>query len=241
MPTPEEQLQPHARVRLNGDPMRHGIVTGRTQPGRRGKGVRYQVTFPDTTSWVPDDQIEPVPVQQESPVDLLQARKLGRAVDLRRTLTHVRLTGRLADVIYSMEATNTDFYPYQFKPVLRFLMSPSNALLIADEVGLGKTIEAGLIWTELKSRFDLKRLVVLCPAILREKWQRELGQKIGVQADIVDANGLLNVLQDPASAVGGFAAICSLQGARPNRKWREADASSGPAKLARFLHSREHD
>ncbi len=217
MPTREEQLGPNTRVRLKGDTTRHGILTGRTQPSRRGNGVRYQVIFPDTTSWVPDDQIEPIPVQQESPVDLLQARKLGRAVDLRRTLIHVRLTGRLADVIYSMEATNTDFYPYQFKPVLRFLMSPSNALLIADEVGLGKTIEAGLIWTELKSRFDLKRLVVLCPAILRDKWQRELGQKIGVDADIVDARGLLSLLQDPGAAARGFAAICSLQGRLPER------------------------
>ena len=241
MQTSEGQLEPNTRVRLKGDPTRHGILTGRTQPGRRGKGVRYQVTFPDTTSWVPDDQIEPVPVQQESPVDLLRARKLGRAVDLRRTLTHVRLTGRLADVIYSMEATNTDYYPYQFKPVLRFLMSPSNALLIADEVGLGKTIEAGLIWTELKSRFDLRRLVVLCPAMLREKWQRELGQKIGVKADIVDAHGFLNLLQDPGAAMRGFAAICSLQGARPNRKWRETAPESGAGKLARFLHSREQD
>ena len=241
MQASEGQLEPNTRIRLKGDPMRHGILTGRTQPGRRGKGVRYQVTFPDTTSWVPEDQIELVPVQQESPVDLLRAGKIGRAVDYRRTLTHVRLTGRLADVIYSMEATNTTFYPYQFKPVLRFLMSPSNALLIADEVGLGKTIEAGLIWTELKSRFDLRRLVVLCPAILREKWQRELGHKIGVKADIVDAPGLLSLLQDTDAARRGFAAICSLQGARPNRNWRETNPTSGSAKLAHFLHSREHD
>jgi superfamily II DNA or RNA helicase len=241
MRTSEEQLDANTRVRLKGDPTRHGILTGRTRPGRRGGGLRYQVTFPDTTSWIPDDQLEPVPVQQESPVDLLQARKFGRAVDLRRTLTHARLTGRLADVIYSMEATNTDFHPYQFKPVLRFLMSPSNALLIADEVGLGKTIEAGLVWTELKSRFDLRRLVVLCPAVLREKWKREFEHKIGVKADIVDAEGLLNLLQDPVAGTSGFAAICSLQGARPTRKWRDDPPANRPAKLALFLSSRAHD
>ena len=62
-------------------------------------------------------------------------------------------------MIYSMEATNTDF-AFQFKPVVKLINSPSNAL-IADEVGLGKTIEAGLIWTELKARFDAKNLLVL--------------------------------------------------------------------------------
>jgi len=239
MPTGE--FEPNTRVRLKGDPTRRGILTGRTRPGRREIGLRYQVTFPDTTVWIPTDQIERVPAQQESPIDLLQARKLGRAIDLRRTFTHARLTGRLADVIYSMEATNTEFYAYQFKPVLRFLMSPSNALLIADEVGLGKTIEAGLIWIELKSRFDLRRLVVLCPAILREKWQRELEQKIGVKADVVDAHGLLNLLQDPRAALRGFAAICSLQGARPPRSWTDASSPNGAGKLAQYLRSREHD
>ncbi len=187
-------LAPNTRVRLKGDPTRRGIITGRTRPGRRDSDLRYQVMFPDTASWVPSDQIEPIPLERESPIDLLQAGKLGRAIDLRRTLTHVRLTGRLADTIYSMETTNTDFYCYQFKPVLRFLLSPSNALLIADEVGLGKTIEAGLIWTELRSRFDLRRLLVLCPAILRDKWQRELSQKIGVRAEITDAGGVLRQL-----------------------------------------------
>ena len=224
-------IAPNTRVRLKGDPTRRGILTGRTRPGRRGNDVRYQVSFPDTTCWVPSDQIERIPIERESPIDLLQAGKLGHAIDLRRTLTHVRLTGRLADVIYSMEATNTDFYPYQFKPVLRFLLSPSNALLIADEVGLGKTIEAGLIWTELRSRFDLRRLLVLCPAFLRDKWQRELAQKIGVRAQIVDAGGLLGQLRDRDSSMRGFAVICSLQGARPYRDWDDPDAKTPTAEF----------
>jgi len=176
-------------------------------------------------------------------VDLLEQGKLGRAIDLRRTLTHVRLTGRLADVIYSMETTNTDFYPYQFKPVLRFLQSPSNALLIADEVGLGKTIEAGLIWTELRSRFDLRRLLVVCPAMLREKWQRELAHKFGVRADIVNAAQLLKRLRDPEANRRGYALICSIEGTRPNRGWDddEEDNPNSAAMLARYLQSHEND
>jgi hypothetical protein len=62
--------------------------------------------------------------------------------------------------------------------------------------------------------------------VLREKWQRELSQKIGVSAQIVDAQGLLQHLQDPAGALRGFAAICSLQGARPGRGWREDEPTT---------------
>ena len=228
------------RVRLIGDPTRIGSLSGE-QKTRQGR-ILIQVRFTNMKSWVPADQLEALPHEQESPIDLLSMGKLGRAVDLRRTLAHIRLTGRLADVIYSMESTNTDFYSYQFKPVLRFLNSPSNALLIADEVGLGKTIEAGLIWTELRSRFDFRRLVVLCPAMLREKWKRELLHKIGVKSDIVNAKEILNHLQDRQNHTHGFALICSLEGARPHRGWRlDADDRSGPAELARFLRDKEND
>ena len=50
------------------------------------------------------------------------------------------------------------------------LSSPTGGLLVADEVGLGKTIEAGLIWTELKARFDYRRMLIICPKVLCQKW-----------------------------------------------------------------------
>jgi len=131
-----------------------------------------------------------------SPLDMLETKSLGRPIDLRRTLTHVKLSGRLADVIYGMEATNTDCCAYRFKQVIKALESPTNGILITDEVGLGKTTEAGLIWTELRSRFDLRRLVVLCPATLREKWKRELSTKIGVASQICDARETMGLLRD---------------------------------------------
>ena len=113
--------------------------------------------------------------------DLLERGRFGRISDLRRNLTFIQLSGRLANVVYSMDATNTDFLAYQYKPVLNFLDSPSNGILIADEVGLGKTIEAGLIWTELRARDDAcRRLVVVCPAMLRDKWSLELEGKFGI-------------------------------------------------------------
>jgi superfamily II DNA or RNA helicase len=226
-------------VRLLNDPTRVGFLTGREQM-RRGRRL-LQVQFADGVRWIPEAQLESVRGQRLSPLDMLEAKKLGRPVDLRRTLTHVKLSGRLADVIYSMEATNTDFYAYQFKPVIKILESPANGILIADEVGLGKTIEAGLIWTELRSRFDMRRLLVLCPATLRDKWERELRKKIGVAATVCNARDVLNILRDEDSRARGFALIASTQGLRPPRDWEEDTNKKATAELARFLRSMESE
>lgn len=228
------------RVRLRNDPSRIGILTDKRRQQLSRELVL--VRFTDKDQWIPIDQLEEVP-SRETPLDLLKKKQYGSSGDLRRTITHVRLTGKLADVIYSMEATNTDFYAYQFKPVLKLLLSPSNGILVADEVGLGKTIEAGLIWTELRSRFDMNRLLVLCPAMLREKWQEELERRMGVRADIVDAAQLIKTLSKPDIAKRGFAFIASHQGTRPPKGWddEEAKKNSDNAKLARFLQEREND
>ena len=232
-------MNEQSRVRLKGGSFRIGFLNGkkRLRQGRR----LLQVMFPDRTQWIPEDQIEIILQEQENPVDLLKAGKFARPVDLRRCLTHIRLTGKLADIIYSMETTNTDFYPYQFKPVLRFLQSPSNALLIADEVGLGKTIEAGLIWKELQSRFDHRKLVVLCPAMLRDKWKWELKSKFGIKADIVNAREMLQRFQDPNDRMQGYALISSLEGTRPHKNWEyDNEKNYGSKKLARHLRSVEN-
>lgn len=240
---PHSSFSPGDQVRLRSDPGRIGTITGTSKPGRHGQGHRFQVRFisENKTSWVQDDQIERMPEVAESPLDLLEQKKLSGAIDLRRTLTHARLSGKLADVIYSMEVTNTEYHAFQFKPVVRFLMSPTNGLLIADEVGLGKTIEACLIWTELRSRFDQRRLLILCPAVLREKWKQELKNRIGVNARIVDAEELHKTLRDPAAQLEGFALICSQQGARPDKDWRYTDFPGATGNLARFLDAKQYD
>jgi len=231
------------QVRLKFDPGRQGTCTGKTR--ERAGRILIQVRFPDGPIYVPEDQLEIISESVEDPLELLEKGKLSRATDLRRTLSHVRLSGRLANLIYSMEITNTDYYPYQFKPVLKILNSPGNGLLIADEVGLGKTIEAGLIWTELMSRFDLRRLMVLCPAMLREKWWFELKNRFGINAQILDASQTLSTLKNVESegALGQFASICSMQGLRPWQGWNDDEnPNSAPASLlARYLSDHENE
>lgn len=234
--TENSLLPPGTNIRLKSDPGRLGVLTGKY---RDQAGVRkYQVSFPEGKSFQPEYELQVIEDDTSDWSELLQDGRFGRVRDLRRNLTHIHLSGRLANLVYSMDATNTDFYAYQYKPVLSFLDSPSNGLLIADEVGLGKTIEAGLIWTELRARYDARRLLVICPAMLREKWAAELENRFGVDAEIVDADGLLKQLRTGKYEVpDGKGIVCSMQGLRPPSRWNEDDDKPiSPRKaLAQFL------
>ena len=230
-------LQPGDRVRLIANPGRVGIVGQDTDgPAHR---LRVLVHFLDgDEQYFLPGSLEKIDRAAQGPYELLRQGRYGRARDLRGTITYYRLSGKLANLIYSLNTTNTEFLAYQFKPVLQFLDSPSNSLLIADEVGLGKTIEAGLIWTELRARQDARRLLVLCPAMLCEKWKRELSNRFGVQSEIVDARGLLaRLMEAREKPQDAFALIASQQGVRPPRGWNDEDepSQSSAGKLARFL------
>lgn len=74
---------------------------------------------------------------------------------------------------------------YQLVPLLMALKQDIIRLLIADDVGIGKTIEAGLIARELLDRGEIQRLTVICPPHLCEQWYRELQSKFNLQAEVV--------------------------------------------------------
>ena len=78
---------------------------------------------------------------------------------------------------------------YQLVPLLKALRMPRVSLLIADDVGLGKTIEAGLILTELLLRRRIQRVLVLTPASLRQQWRDELWDKFSLRFEVVDRQG----------------------------------------------------
>ena len=78
---------------------------------------------------------------------------------------------------------------YQLVPLLKALRMPRVSLLVADDVGLGKTIEAGLILTELLLRRRIQRVLVLTPASLRQQWCEELWDKFSLRFEVVDRQG----------------------------------------------------
>lgn len=75
---------------------------------------------------------------------------------------------------------------YQLDPVVRALRMPRVNLLVADDVGLGKTIEAGLVIQELLLRHRARTVLIVCPASLCLKWQAEMVEKFGLDFRIVD-------------------------------------------------------
>ena len=76
--------------------------------------------------------------------------------------------------------------PYQYVPSTRALELPRPRLLLADDVGLGKTIEAGLILQDLAARRRANRVLIVCPAGIMQQWQQELEMKFGQKFAIFD-------------------------------------------------------
>src|SRR5262249_12558171 len=139
------------------------------------------------------------------------------------------------NVYYSMEASKTKFFAHQFRPVLKFIESPIGRILIADEVGLGKTIESVYIWKELQARQDARRLLVVCPAMLRDKWRGDLKKRFNIVGTKVSATDLLETIRDFAERGlnDSFVAIASLESLRTPVDFDDETNVSPRAQLGR--------
>ena len=98
------------------------------------------------------------------------------AEDLRAHLTSLHLLSPSMTNLFSLRSGRVSFIPYQYRPVLRLIRADRPRLLIADEVGVGKTIEAGLIIKELRARTDISSVLIICPKALvaERKWFTEM-------------------------------------------------------------------
>ena len=78
--------------------------------------------------------------------------------------------------LYSLNSARIDFVPYQFRPALKLIHSDEPRILIADSVGVGKTIEAGLLIKELQARINLESVLIICPKplVAERKWELEM-------------------------------------------------------------------
>ncbi len=123
----------------------------------------------------------------KDPKELFVNRAFGDDKSFSRLLTLARINEPVRDTLYSYQASRTDLHGYQYIPLLKYLNSQFGRILIADEVGLGKTIEAGYILQEERARQDLQRILIVCPASLRVKWQNEMYQRFGEQFEILRA------------------------------------------------------
>lgn len=86
--------------------------------------------------------------------------------------------------------TGANLEPYQLEPLRRALSAPRTNLLLADDVGLGKTIEAGMVVEELLLRHRARTAIIVCPPSLCVKWREELLEKFGLDFVIVNSETL---------------------------------------------------
>jgi superfamily II DNA/RNA helicase len=112
-----------------------------------------------------------------TPWDLLETNSLKDYRDFTIATTLHKVRNTTSNTISTLQASRTIFMPYQYKPLVKFLKSEIKRILIADEVGLGKTIEAGHIMLELAARGNLNNVLVVCTNSLKDKWQTELQDK----------------------------------------------------------------
>ena len=123
---------------------------------------------------------------QEAIFDMPDPSLIGDYRSARLLRAAVRLGFRAsAGPFRSFAKINVEPRPYQLVPLLMALKLDPVRLLLADDVGIGKTIEALLIARELLDRGEISRLAVLCPPQLAEQWQSELIEKFHIEAELV--------------------------------------------------------
>lgn len=187
------------------------LVQGR-QP--RAGGWSYTVFDQGLRTVVSEDSLRAIGTSSD-PIDWVAQEPMD-AEAFGAVLTHEKITNGLTDTLFSYGASKTTFRGYQFKPVLRFLESSAERILIADEVGLGKTISAGLLWTELAARGQADRVLVVVPSNLVDKWITEMGNRFNLDLELLDRVGLAKMVKhlEEGRAPHRFQFIASIEGMR---------------------------
>ncbi|MCO7271571.1 DISARM system SNF2-like helicase DrmD [Cellulosimicrobium cellulans] len=129
---------------------------------------------------------------------------------------------------------------YQLEPLRRALQAPRTNLLLADDVGLGKTIEAGLVVQELLLRHRARSVVIVCPPSLALKWQDEMREKFGLDFVIVNSDLMAEVRRSHGLNANPFrlfprviVSMAWLPGLRAQRLLRDVYSEVGKANSAR--------
>jgi len=169
-PSQPRSLEPTYKV---GD-----LVSPRSKPGvllpvmeviPGGAEQRYRVFENNAKVTYYESQLQAAPVPSDE-------RQVLPVRELQACLTSLHILSPSTANLFSLRSGRVHFVPYQYRPVLKLIRADRPRLLIADEVGVGKTIEAGLIIKELRARMDITSVLVICPKALvaERKWFREM-------------------------------------------------------------------
>jgi superfamily II DNA or RNA helicase len=151
---------------------------------------RYQVFADNKPTNYYESQLESIPEIQDERIPIQLAEFHAR-------LTSLLLSAPSATNLYSLHSGRVRFVPYQYRPVLKLLRADRPRLLIADDVGVGKTIEAGLILKELQARSEIKSVLIICPKplVAEGKWRSEM-KRFGEEFTHLDGETLRHCLHE---------------------------------------------
>lgn len=128
-----------------------------------------------------------VPFDRVEPIERPRRLRLVRPPAWRRACRSLIAGDGSSGVLHAAVSARMDLMPHQLEPALAVTRGLGSRLLIADAVGLGKTVEAGLVLAELLARNAATRVLVLTPAGLREQWIGELADRFDRQFTLLDA------------------------------------------------------
>jgi SNF2-related domain len=183
-----------------------------------GRSTIYRVQFASGSRYLGEEQLKTATLD---PLDRLRERSLGHP-----HAYHLRLRALLLEHAYRYDAysglanARIEPKPHQVFVAARVLGKVRPRMLLADEVGLGKTIETALVLKELLARRIVQRILVVCPASLLTQWEHELRSKFNEEFTLVDSL-TLRYLQKQGHANPFLAvdkAICSVHLARSRGK-----------------------
>ena len=134
-----------------------------------GAEYRYRVFHNNSKAIYYESQLQKAAVPADD-------HKAVTVQQLHAHLTSLQVLSPSTEKLFSLRSGRVQFVPYQYLPVLKLIRADRPRLLIADEVGIGKTIEAGLIIKELRARMDISSVLVICPKALvaERKWFTEM-------------------------------------------------------------------
>ena len=160
-----DEIKEKDRVFLTGDPDTKGMVFSVADVAGT---KRYEVFVDGEIKTFYDGQIQKI--------DSAPSYSWVDINTLQSNLTAYEINNPSAGNLYSLNAARIDFVPYQFRPALKLIKSDEPKILIADSVGVGKTIEAGLIIKELEARNEPDNILIICPKplVAERKWELEM-------------------------------------------------------------------
>jgi superfamily II DNA or RNA helicase len=126
------------------------------------------------------------PFDRVEPIARAAAPRFVRSRTWRRVCRALIAAAAPPGSLGAARTARVDLLPHQLEPALAIVRGLATRVLLADEVGLGKTIQAGLVVAELLQRGVCERVLVIAPAGLRDQWARELAGRFAVTAAVVD-------------------------------------------------------